>query len=514
LPFTGLYLETDIGGLKTIKLARSFLRPIHKKVNCMNSKKLNENVGQYVKYILKILLLAFVGSFILVFLLEILEYEKKEFFGINSFYVLWGIWLVLLHLYLLNTEPIENTREKETVWEARSRHAGELCGLIFMGFLYAMGSLMVLGILLKLTLEIDIGEFDNIYRLALLAWAGWTIGIYLNYKHQDKKRLQEQLELLRQGKSVSYPHPKLIEERGKEEEANERTEAKERIGRILTDTEWEEVKSFRDKQREVLKKEREERVPSAFVLENFKWLKKRQIKNEKEYGEFLKGYEITPHYLNKKQESETKQSSSSKRILIPLSLSAEEALASVKAHLGDKKQELETESMSNLEKSDPDKNYMEYKGRFDDMTDGQLMDAFNREVGNSGWTSSRSSYLVALREEFEKRKIVVTDKKVLVNEPLIPEGLSKCKKCGEYKGEVKEKDLNWGDSFKKVEAEKSEEYLTVSCLCDGILCQICKKNKIHRPISNSYDEKDNHILHHPYFTGMMGCGECREKNRT
>lgn len=83
-------------------------------------------------------------------------------------------------------------------------------------------------------------------------------------------------------------------------------------------------------------------------------------------------------------------------------------------HLYHKKQgkerELDTKPMGDLEKSDPDKNYIEYKKRFGDMTDEQFLGIFNREVGNSGWTSSRASYLVALREEFEKRKIVVTDK--------------------------------------------------------------------------------------------------------
>lgn len=92
----------------------------------------------------------------------------------------------------------------------------------------------------------------------------------------------------------------------------------------------------------------------------------------------------------------------------------------------------------------------------------------------------------------------------------IPEGLVRCEVCGEYKGEVKEKDLNWNDLyFNKAEAEKSEEYLSVSCLCDGILCHKCKKNKIHRPISNSYDEIDNDIGYWPWFTGMMPCKECK-----
>jgi hypothetical protein len=53
--------------------------------------------------------------------------------------------------------------------------------------------------------------------------------------------------------------------------------------------------------------------------------------------------------------------------------------------------------------SDPQKNYKEYKERFSDMSDEQLIDAFNREVNNIGWTSSRAFYLVALQEEFENR---------------------------------------------------------------------------------------------------------------
>jgi hypothetical protein len=91
----------------------------------------------------------------------------------------------------------------------------------------------------------------------------------------------------------------------------------------------------------------------------------------------------------------------------------------------------------------------------------------------------------------------------------IPEGLYKCERCGEYKGKVMEKDLTWDNSFNKT--EKSEEYLTVSCLCDGILCNKCKKNKIHRPTSNSYNEEENNVLHHPYLSGIMDCGECKEK---
>lgn len=92
----------------------------------------------------------------------------------------------------------------------------------------------------------------------------------------------------------------------------------------------------------------------------------------------------------------------------------------------------------------------------------------------------------------------------------IPSGLNKCERCGEYRGEVMKKDLNWEGYYDKENAEKSEELIGVTCLCDGILCPKCKKNKIHRPISNSYDEESNEVWHNPWFGGMMGCNECRK----
>lgn len=85
------------------------------------------------------------------------------------------------------------------------------------------------------------------------------------------------------------------------------------------------------------------------------------------------------------------------------------------------------------------------------------------------------------------------------------EGLVKCEVCGEYQGKVMSKDLNWDNPFDKKNKEKSEEYLGVSCLCVGIPCPKCEKNKIHRPISNSYDERSNSIEHWPWFSGMMSC---------
>jgi hypothetical protein len=85
----------------------------------------------------------------------------------------------------------------------------------------------------------------------------------------------------------------------------------------------------------------------------------------------------------------------------------------------------------------------------------------------------------------------------------------KCRKCGEYNGAIKKKELYPKGSFNE---EEAEEYITVSCLCNGILCSRCKKNKINRPISNSYCPGSNTIEHWPWFTGWMLCRECMKKD--
>ena len=92
----------------------------------------------------------------------------------------------------------------------------------------------------------------------------------------------------------------------------------------------------------------------------------------------------------------------------------------------------------------------------------------------------------------------------------IPEGLNKCPKCGEYHGQVKSRDLNW--ELPLID-EDPDRIIKVTCLCDGITCPKCNKNKIHRPISNSYDEESNTIGHWPYFSGLMHCDECKKGER-
>lgn len=106
----------------------------------------------------------------------------------------------------------------------------------------------------------------------------------------------------------------------------------------------------------------------------------------------------------------------------------------------------------------------------------------------------------------------------------IPLGLEQCPVCGEYRGTVSGRDLNWNlegldesDELDRIVIEMRLEDMgsefTVTCLCDGIPCPRCHVNKIHRPISNSYDPETNEIGHWAYFTAMMPCPACRAKER-
>jgi hypothetical protein len=61
---------------------------------------------------------------------------------------------------------------------------------------------------------------------------------------------------------------------------------------------------------------------------------------------------------------------------------------------------------------------------------------------------------------------------------------------------------------------EGDPFATVLCLCDGPLCKHCGKNRILRPISSHYDEKDNSLWHMPYFGGLIPCDECKAKERS
>lgn len=91
----------------------------------------------------------------------------------------------------------------------------------------------------------------------------------------------------------------------------------------------------------------------------------------------------------------------------------------------------------------------------------------------------------------------------------VPDGLTRCAVCNEYRGVMALNDLP-GFSSSIYRDEDPRTPLTVSCICDGILCGTCKKNRIHRPISNSWSERGG-FGHWPYFSAMIPCDDCRAK---
>ena len=52
--------------------------------------------------------------------------------------------------------------------------------------------------------------------------------------------------------------------------------------------------------------------------------------------------------------------------------------------------------------------FQEYVERFKAYSDLDIIAAFNREVGNSGWGTARSGYLSAIRHEFKRREIDIS----------------------------------------------------------------------------------------------------------
>lgn len=54
-----------------------------------------------------------------------------------------------------------------------------------------------------------------------------------------------------------------------------------------------------------------------------------------------------------------------------------------------------------------------WKNRFAAQTDDELIKSFNKEVGNTGWTSARGTYLHLMRNEFLNRSF---DSRLIISE--------------------------------------------------------------------------------------------------
>ena len=56
----------------------------------------------------------------------------------------------------------------------------------------------------------------------------------------------------------------------------------------------------------------------------------------------------------------------------------------------------------------PNKHYQEYAAFFAAASSQSLVESFNKEVGNTGWTSMRANFIAALIDEFRNRGINIS----------------------------------------------------------------------------------------------------------
>jgi hypothetical protein len=88
----------------------------------------------------------------------------------------------------------------------------------------------------------------------------------------------------------------------------------------------------------------------------------------------------------------------------------------------------------------------------------------------------------------------------------IPRGLVRCEVCHEYRGAVRNDDL-------PPASQREEAVVAVLCICDGIPCRKCGKDRIHRPISNYWDEARGALIHCPWFSAQAPCERCRAEQQ-
>lgn len=89
----------------------------------------------------------------------------------------------------------------------------------------------------------------------------------------------------------------------------------------------------------------------------------------------------------------------------------------------------------------------------------------------------------------------------------LPAGLERCKICNEFCGVVRNEDL-------PVACQREEAVVVVQCICDGIFCRKCGEGRVHRPISNYWDEAKGALIHRPWYSAQEPCELCERKFQT
>lgn len=108
--------------------------------------------------------------------------------------------------------------------------------------------------------------------------------------------------------------------------------------------------------------------------------------------------------MDKDKEKTIELDAESKEILARVEASLRKAVEDGKKYGFDVKKHWE-EMLTSLDEEETEAKEVGngFAERFAEMSDAELISAFNREVGNRGWTSARARYLSMMRKEFDKR---------------------------------------------------------------------------------------------------------------
>jgi hypothetical protein len=88
----------------------------------------------------------------------------------------------------------------------------------------------------------------------------------------------------------------------------------------------------------------------------------------------------------------------------------------------------------------------------------------------------------------------------------VPRALVRCPVCHEYHGAVRNSDL-------PPSSQREEAVVVVLCICNGIPCRTCGESRIHRPISNYWDEARGALIHCPWFSAQVSCDTCSTQHK-
>jgi tetratricopeptide (TPR) repeat protein len=86
----------------------------------------------------------------------------------------------------------------------------------------------------------------------------------------------------------------------------------------------------------------------------------------------------------------------------------------------------------------------------------------------------------------------------------VPNGLTRCPACGEYRGLMALKDTQ---GFNPNSGYSPDTPLRIQCICDGVRCPRCKTNRYHRPATNLWDERAG-FQRVPEWRGLFACDGC------